>query len=112
VITILPTKSYLEKVKTKRKEEVVNLKPLTLRIIRSKLGEEEFILLTSLLDTKKYPTNSIIKLYKARWEVENYYRDEKMWLTIEEFMSESVLDQARTICNNDYVNCNSSIALY
>ncbi len=55
------------------------------------IGEKEFILGTSLLDADAYSMDSLIALYKARWEVENYYRDEKQWLSVEDFMSKSVL---------------------
>ena len=111
-ITINPTKSYLQKVKTGTAEKVEKLEPITLRIIRTKLGEEEFVLLTSLLDTEKYSTNSIIKLYQARWEVENYYRDEKMWLMVEEFMSESVLGVKQELFATMIMSIVTRVSLY
>ncbi len=90
-ITIDPTGSYLKNVKSGKAKMVKNLVPITVRVIRTSIGDDEFILMTSLLDEKKYSTNSLIKLYQARWEVENYYRDEKMWLEVENFMTKSVL---------------------
>ena len=43
------------------------------------------VLLTNLYDTEKFPREEIITLYFKRWEVESYYRDEKVVLEIEEF---------------------------
>jgi hypothetical protein len=47
---------------------------LTVRIIRCKVGgrKAELILVTTLLDSEAYPAAEIIKLYKLRWECENY----------------------------------------
>ena len=39
---------------------------------------------------KKYKYDDIIQLYFRRWEVENYYRDEKVTLEIEKFHSKTV----------------------
>ena len=43
------------------------------------------VLLTNLYDTEKFPRQEIITLYFKRWEVESYYRDEKVVLEIEGF---------------------------
>ncbi len=112
VITINPTKSYLQKVKSGTAEKVEKMEAITLRIIRTKLGEEEFVLLTSLLDTEKHSTDSIIKLYQARWEVENYYRDEKMWLLVEDFMSESVLGVKQELFATMIMSIVTRVSLY
>ena len=48
------------------------------------------VLLTNLLDTVTFPRNEIIALYFRRWEVEGYYRDEKVTLEIENFHSRTV----------------------
>lgn len=89
-ITINVTKTYLDNVRNGKTELVNNLEPLEVRIIRYKAGDSEALLVTSLLDDNRYTEQSIIDLYRARWEVENYYRDEKVWLEIEDFHSKKV----------------------
>ncbi len=112
VITISPTESYLRKLKSGKADKVDNLEPLTLRIIRTKLGEDEFILLTSLLDLEKHSTDSFVELYQARWEVENYYRDEKMWLEVEDFMTESVLGVKQELFATMIMSIVTRVSLY
>ena len=67
------------------------LKPIKLRIIKLIHPDGSFsVLLTSLLGEKTYARNQIVNLYFRRWEVESYYRDEKITLEIEKFHSKSV----------------------
>ena len=42
------------------------------------------------MNNKRYHRNEIIDLYFRRWEIENYYRDEKVTFEIERFHSKSV----------------------
>ena len=42
------------------------------------------------MNKKRYHRNEIIDLYFRRWEIENYYRDEKVTFEIERFHSKSV----------------------
>jgi len=111
-ITISPTASYLRKVKKGETQKVENEVPIEVRVIRTKLGDTEFILVTSLLDEQLYSTEDLIKLYRARWEVENYYRDEKQWLTIENFMSKSVLGVKQELFTSGIMSLVSRVALY
>ncbi len=50
--------------------------------VRAKLRgkTEQFWLITSLLDAKKYPRNDIKDLYKKRWTVETLIEEQKIWL--------------------------------
>ena len=45
------------------------------------------ILLTNLLDTRRFPRPAIIALYWRRWALETHYRDEKTLQHIEQFHS-------------------------
>ena len=112
LITIAPTQSYLRRVKSGKALLVEHLEPITVRVIRTRIGKDEFILITSLLDKKTYTTKDLIKLYKDRWEVENYYRDEKMWLTIEDFMTESVLGVTQELFASMIMSIVTRIAIY
>lgn len=62
------------------------LKPIKLRIIKLVSPDGTVsVLLTDLFSKRKYGCDEIIDLYFRRWEVENYYRDEKITLQIEKF---------------------------
>ena len=64
---------------------------ITLRIIRIENKEgETSVLITNLLDSKRYTMKAIIDLYFMRWEIETFYRDNKCTIEIEQFHSKSV----------------------
>jgi hypothetical protein len=65
---------------------------LKLRLIRIELenGETE-ILITSLVDTEKYPPEIFLDLYHHRWPVEEDYKVMKCRIEIENFTGKSVL---------------------
>jgi len=58
----------------------------TVRLVRVPLpnGEDE-ILITSLLDTKKYPSSIFKSLYFKRWNIETFYDEFKTKLKVENF---------------------------
>lgn len=88
IIWIHPSRTYVSKVSVEQRE---NLKPIPLRIIKLRSPEGELsVLLTNLFDMNEYPKEDIIDLYFRRWEVETYYRDEKVTLELERFHSRTV----------------------
>jgi len=86
-IHIAPTANFLRKVpKGERKE----LETVKLRIIKLVSPDGTVsVLLTNLADTRIFPLQELVSLYLRRWEVENYYRDEKIVLEIEKFHGKS-----------------------
>jgi hypothetical protein len=86
-ICIDPSSNYLSKIPRKQRKE---LKALKLRVIRlvSPNGTVS-VLLTNLYDKEEFPAQELTSLYFRRWEVEGYYRDEKIVLEIEEFHGKS-----------------------
>ena len=60
--------------------------PIQVRLVRVELpkGETE-ILITSLVDSKKYPNNLFKELYFKRWKVETFYDELKNKLKVEHF---------------------------
>ncbi|MCP3965989.1 MAG: IS4 family transposase [Lentisphaerae bacterium] len=69
---------------TKKEREQLN--PIKLRIVKLTSPDGEVsVLLTNLYDEQTFTANEIIELYFRRWEVENHYRDEKVYLEIEKF---------------------------
>jgi len=64
------------------------LAPIRLRAIRLEAPDGTVsVLLTNLLDTRRFPRTTIIALYWRRWAVETHYRDEKTLQHIEQFHS-------------------------
>lgn len=61
---------------------------LTVRAIRLQSPDGTLsVLLTNLLDDRRFPTAAVIALYFRRWAVETQYRDEKTSLNVEVFHS-------------------------
>lgn len=82
-IFIAPSNSYMEKISARQRKK---LKALKLRIIRLVSPDGTVsVLLTNLYNRVEFTREEIINLYFRRWEVENYYRDEKVVLEIEKF---------------------------
>jgi len=87
ILWITPSKSYSRQIPV---EDRKNLQPIKLRAIRLVSPEGIVsVLLTNLFDMKKFTCDEIISLYFRRWEIENYYCDEKIYLEIEKFHSKS-----------------------
>lgn len=64
------------------------LAPLRLRAIRLEAPDGTVsVLLTNLVDLRRFPRATIIALYWRRWAVETHYRDEKTLQHIEQFHS-------------------------
>ena len=59
---------------------------ITVRLVRVELSSEEVeLLITSLLDVKKYRTEDFKELYFKRWGVESFYDELKNKLKVENF---------------------------
>ena len=87
IIHISPSNSYKEKVSAQERR---NLRPIRIRALKVKNDAgETVLLLTNLFDRKTYLRSEIGELYRARWEVESYYRDEKVTCEIEAFRSKN-----------------------
>lgn len=69
----------------------IPLHPITLRLIRIELDSGETgVLVTSLLDAKRFPRKTFLNLYHQRWFVEEDYKIMKSRLEIENFSGLSV----------------------
>ncbi len=85
IIWIMPSSIFKRKVGINERKK---LKPIKLRVIRLESPDGTVsVLLTNLFSKNKYACDEIIDLYFRRWEVENYYRDEKVTMEIEKFHS-------------------------
>ncbi len=87
MIRISPTGKYLSKIAP---EDRKKLKPIRLRVIRLVSDDGTVsVLLTNLYNKKEFPRDEIIDLYFKRWEVESFYRDEKIVMEVETFHSKT-----------------------
>ena len=69
----------------------LSLRPLKLRLIRIEYEGQVQVLITSLLDRKKYPRQIFHDLYHHRWPVEEDYKAFKCRLELENLSGKSVL---------------------
>ena len=67
------------------------IKPMIVRLIRIQNGDKVQVLITSLIDTKRYPIDIFNDLYHSRWPVEEDYKLIKCRMDLENFSGESVL---------------------
>ncbi len=82
-IYITPSNKALAKLSPRQRKR---LKAIKVRaILMTSPDGTVSVLLTNLLNTVSFPREEIIALYFRRWEVEGYYRDEKVTLEIEQF---------------------------
>jgi hypothetical protein len=85
-VWITPSNKALAKLSPRQRKR---LKAIKLRVILLHHPDGTVsVLLTNLLNGRRYPREDIIALYFRRWGVENYYRDEKVTLQIETFHSQ------------------------
>jgi len=86
IIYLEPTKSCRPK-RCLKKPSPSQTK-LCLRVIRLESPDGKLsVLLTNLMDKNKFSKEEIIKLYFQRWEIESFYRDEKIFLDVDTFHS-------------------------
>ncbi|WP_237671475.1 IS4 family transposase [Desulfomonile tiedjei] len=82
-IVIPPTSNYLSQVTAEQRKAA---KPIRVRVIRLSNPDGTLsVLLTNLYDKVEFPRQEITDLYFRRWEIESYFRDEKIGLEIEKF---------------------------
>jgi hypothetical protein len=83
IIWIDPSNKYQARVSLKQRRK---LKPIKLRVIKLRSPDGTIsVLLTNLFGKRKFARDQIVTLYFRRWEIENYYRDEKIVLEIVKF---------------------------
>jgi hypothetical protein len=86
-ILLHPSNSFLQELSRRQRKKA---KVIQLRIIRLVSPDGTVsVLLTNLLNQSSFAREEIVTLYFRRWEVESYYRDEKVVLEVEEFHGNS-----------------------
>ncbi len=79
--------------------------PITLRLIRVDLPGETEVLVTNLMDQKRFPAQEFKRLYHLRWGVEEFYKRLKHHQEVENSSGKSVLVvmqdfHAKILCGN------------
>lgn len=86
-ILLHPSNSFLQGLSRRQRKKA---KVIQLRIIRLVSPDGTVsVLLTNLLNPSSFAREEIVTLYFRRWEVESYYRDEKVVLEVEDFHGKS-----------------------
>ncbi|MBU4067661.1 MAG: IS4 family transposase, partial [Proteobacteria bacterium] len=80
IIWITPSNKYMAGIAAKDRKKCKNIKLRVVKLINPK-GKIS-VLLTNLYDKKQFSEKEIIALYFRRWEIEGYYRDEKVVMEI------------------------------
>lgn len=94
-------------------ESGIAFKPFQVRLVKVELdsGETE-VLVTSLLDSKKYPNKLFKKLYSLRWGVERNYNHLKNHIEVENFSGKSVFAVQQDFYANAFIeNLRSIISI-
>jgi len=75
----LPDGSYLSCIYASVNDRRTQTNPLAVRVVSFRIegSEEEYRLLTSLLDPRKAPARELAALYAQRWNIEEAFRDFK-----------------------------------
>lgn len=86
VITLEGTQGMQQKAH-KKGLEIMDMK---VRLIRIKTSKGSYVLMTSLIDTTRYPAKHFYDLYHLRWRVEEGYKKQKAFLDVEDFSGRTV----------------------
>ncbi len=79
-----------EATQQKAGERALEVIPVTVRLIRIKTTQGYYVLMTSLIEAKRYPLNDFYNLYHLRWRVEEVYKKQKAFLDVEDFSGRTV----------------------
>jgi len=86
IITLNPTKAMRQKAKDKNLESV----EVKVRLVRIKTPKGHYVLMTSLIDKKRYSSKDFYSLYHLRWRVEEGFKKQKAFLDVENFSGRTV----------------------
>ena len=83
LLTVLPSDS------ARRQQPETGFQPCRVRLVRYTAGDTEYLLATTLLDSRRYPRQALADLYHARWGVEELYKVSQTMLQVEQFHGQS-----------------------
>ncbi len=83
LLTVLPSDT------ARRQQPETGFQPCRVRLVRYTAGDTEYLLATTLLDSRRYPRQALAALYHARWGVEELYKVSQTMLQVEQFHGQS-----------------------
>ena len=87
VCAILPGRDALRELS--RKHPGKRWRPLPLRLVKYTRGTTEYVVGTTLLDSRRYRVAALADLYHARWGIEELYKVSKQFLEVDQFHGRS-----------------------
>ena len=87
VCAILPGRDALRELS--RKHPGKRWRPLPLRLVKYTRGATEYVVGTTLLDSRRYRVAALADLYHARWGIEELYKVSKQFLEVDQFHGRS-----------------------
>lgn len=82
IIEYIPSKEV--KYSLKKRGIDIELKPLRIRLIKHKIGDETYVYATTLIG-KTYPIECFADLYHERWGIEELYKISKSFIEVDDF---------------------------
>ena len=120
VCAILPGRDALRELS--RKHPGKRWRPLPLRLVKYTRGATEYVLGTTLLDSRRYRVAALADLYHARWGVEELYKVSKQFLAVDQFHGRSerlvkqelfahfnLIAMTRLLANRDAALCEAAL---
>lgn len=83
IVKLIPAEGSLGKIRKSLPE--VEIKPLTVRLIKYKVKGNLYVIATTLLNKRKYQRKALQELYRSRWAIEEMFKSLKNELGISEF---------------------------
>ena len=87
LVTILPGPATLRTLS--RKYPGTHWQPLPLRLVKYTHATTQYVLGTTLLDSRRYSVADLSDLYHARWGIEEMYKISKSFLEVQQFHGQS-----------------------
>jgi Druantia protein DruA/Transposase DDE domain len=87
IVDIIPNKNNQATIRKKHGD--IEFKAIPFRLVKYTAGGTTYILGTTLLDQKKYTTESLSDVYHSRWGVEELYKISKHFVDVEDFHGQS-----------------------
>ena len=117
---ILPGRDALRELS--RKHPGKRWRPLPLRLVKYTRGATEYVVGTTLLDSRRYRVAALADLYHARWGIEELYKVSKQFLEVDQFHGRSerlvkqelfahfnLIAMTRLLANRDAALCEAAL---
>lgn len=77
------------KYELKKRGHALHFKPLKIRLVKHRIGDETYVYGTTLIDSSNYPVECFPALYHGRWGIEELYKISKNFIEVEDFHSQT-----------------------